>query len=136
MSFMNHPGFLRRVLLIDSATCAVMGAAMTGASVPIAAATGLPAALTLWVGLSLLPIAACNALIGMRAATPVWAVWLLIFGNAAWIVASLALVFILNGLTILGIGFVIAQALGVLILTELEIIGVRKLSRQGRIATA
>lgn len=136
MSFLNHPSLLRRTLLADAMTCAVMGIILAGALGPVATMTGLPQALTLWVGIALLPIAGYNAFIGSRAETPIWAVWLLILGNAGWVIASVALLLVLDSLTPIGIAFVAVQAVGVLILTELEIIGVRRLSRQSGIAAA
>ena len=52
----------------------------------------------------------------------------LIAGNAAWVAASLALLFALAP-TGLGIAFVVTQALAVVALTDFEWLGLRRLSR-------
>lgn len=136
MSFTNHPEFLRRVLLTDAASCAVLGVILAGASGLIAALTGLPSELLVWAGTALLPVAAYIALIALRPDIPTWGVWVLILGNAGWILGSVAVLIAVDGLNAMGMVFVAAQALAVLVLTELEFIGLRRQSRRGGVAAA
>ncbi|WP_227010134.1 hypothetical protein [Pelagibius marinus] len=110
---------LRPLLLIDAATCAVMGLALDLGAAPLAALTGLPAPLLLYAGLGLLPIALFMALVAWRPHPA--AVRLAVTGNAAWAAASLVL--LVSGWvapTTLGVAFVVAQALAVAGLAMLE----------------
>jgi hypothetical protein len=112
---------LRSLLLIDAATCALMGLALESGAVPIAALTGLPADLLFYAGLSLLPIAAVMALVALRPALRPAGAWLIIVGNLAWTVASLIL--LVSGWVApngLGIACVLAQAAAVAALALLE----------------
>jgi hypothetical protein len=123
----NQPGFLRTVLLADAATCVATGLLMTAGSGLLAGVTHLPAGLLMAAGLSLLPVAACIAFVATRPGTWPLGVWLVILGNIAWVVGS---VYLLVPGTIgpnaLGYAFVILQAVAVLVLTELEIVGLRR----------
>jgi hypothetical protein len=79
-------------------------------------------------GLSLFPIAAFITLVASR--TPSWplGVWLVILGNAGWVLAS---VWLLAGGAIrpnaLGVAFVLVQAVAVALLTSLEYAGASRL---------
>jgi hypothetical protein len=86
---------------------------------------GLPSALTREAGVILLPYAAFVAVVAARAHISRAAVWVFIVANAAWTIGSIAL--LLGGLapTALGYAFVIAQALVVAVLAELQYVGVR-----------
>lgn len=111
--------FLRRTLAVDAVTCAAAGALMAFAAAPLAPLTGLPQPLLLWAGVALFPVAAIMALLSRRQSAPVALVWLVILGNAGWVVGSLA-VLVLTTPTALGVAFVIAQAAAVAVLTVLE----------------
>lgn len=117
---------LRSLLLIDAATCAAMGLALDFGAAPIARLTGLPQPLLLWAGLALLPIAAFLAVVALRPALRPAGARLAIAGNAAWVLASLALLtsgwVAPNGL---GVAFVLVQALAVAALTGLELAALR-----------
>jgi hypothetical protein len=128
----NQPGFLRTVLLADAATCVATGLLMTAGSGLLAGVTQLPDGLLMAAGLSLFPVAAFIAFVATRSGTwplGVWplGVWLVILGNIGWLVGS---VYLLVPGTIaanaLGYAFVIFQAVAVLVLTELEIMGLRR----------
>lgn len=127
MTLWHDPDFLRKVLLIDAATCLATGLALVFGADAIAGLTQLPRALLLSAGASLLPVAAFIAFVATR--SPLWrpGVWLVIIGNTAWIAASLWLAFgagiAANGL---GVGLVLVQAAAVGVLTELEFIGIRR----------
>jgi hypothetical protein len=113
--------FLRRTLAVDAATCASMGALLVALPAPLAGVLGLPAELLFYAGLALLP---CAAL--MLAARRSRALaWLVVAGNAAWIAGSVVVLLVCSP-TALGYAFVIAQALVVAGLAELEYVGLSR----------
>ncbi|GLT10293.1 hypothetical protein GCM10007928_25250 [Sulfitobacter porphyrae] len=110
---------LKTILLLDAATCLLMGLLLATASGFVCSITALPQTLLFCAGILLLPIGL------FMAATAIWwpgsaaAVWLIIVGNAGWVIASLGLLMIVtaNGL---GVVFVLAQALVVAVLAWVE----------------
>lgn len=82
---------LKRLLALDATTCAAMGALLLALASPIATLTRLPDGLLWWAGLVLLPVAAFMALAARSAPVPGWMSAVVIFGNAFWVLASLAL---------------------------------------------
>jgi hypothetical protein len=122
----DKSGFLRRVLLVDAATCLAMGALLLAATGALAFMLALPELLLRYAGLSLLPIAAFIAWVATRSSLPPPGVWLVVAGNALWVVASIGL---LLGAWVspnaLGYAFVIAQAACVALLAALEYAGLR-----------
>lgn len=129
MSLADNPKFLRNVLMLDAATCVATGLLMALGADFLAGLTLLPPELLRPAGLSLLPIAAFIGFVATRARLPRAGVWLVILGNAAWVAASL---WVLFGAAIspnaLGYVFVAVQALAVAVLAELEFVGVRTLN--------
>lgn len=117
--------FLRRVLLVDAATCVATGALLSLDSGMLSPLLGLPAALLLYSGLSLFSIAAFMLWVATRRDIPRPGAWLIIAGNALWVLGSLMLLFGFFP-TALGYAFVIAQAVVVALLAELEYTGLRK----------
>ena len=117
-----QPGaaFLRRTLAIDAATCAAMGALLAAFSAPLSGLLGLPAALLFYAGLVLFP---CAALMLMARGSRALA-WLVVAGNAAWIAGSVVVLLVASP-TALGYAFVIAQAIAVAVLAELEYMAIR-----------
>lgn len=119
--------FLRRVLFLDAATCALMGAALVFGAVQIAGLTALPVPLLQWAGLLLFPIAALMAFTGRQASPAPGLVWLIVAGNLGWAAASLAILgFGWAKPNLLGEVLVIGQAVAVLGLAALEFAGLRK----------
>ena len=110
---------LRRVLYVDAATCAAMGALLTLDAGVLAPLFGLPAMLLQYSGFSLFPIAAFMLWVATRAALPLPGVWLVIVGNAGWVAGSAALLALASP-TAIGYAFVVAQALGTAALAALE----------------
>lgn len=111
---------LQPLLAFDAATCVAMGALLLATSETIAALTHLPASLLFWAGAVLLPIA---VFIGglSRVQPPRWAVMVVIIGNIAWGLASIALPTLgLVQPNALGWTFVLGQAAVVLLLAVLE----------------
>ena len=119
--------FLRRVLLADALSSSVMGLLLALLAGPLARWFGLPAGLLREVGIVLLVFAAFVAALGLRRASPRLLVWLVIAGNALWALDSVLL--LVSGWvapTALGGAFVVAQALVVAALAELEYTGLRR----------
>ena len=119
--------FVRRVLFVDAATCIATGLFLALLAAPLAPFLGLSAGLLLYAGLALLPIAAFIAWVAAREQISPAGVWLVIIGNALWVLASLALLFAVSP-TALGYAFVIGQALIVAALAEMEYVALRKVA--------
>jgi len=112
---------LQPLLAFDAATCTAMGALLLGAADKIAALTRLPAPLLFWAGAVLLPIAAFMAVLSRARSVPRWAARLVVEGNAAWALASIALpAFGLIQPNALGWAFLLGQAAVVALLAKLE----------------
>src|SRR5262245_366110 len=126
MSFTRSPYFLRVVLLIDAAVSAATGLLLALGGGFLEPWIGVPALLTRGAGVSLLPFAAIVAYVAMRPTLSQPAVWAVIVYNVLWTIDSLAL--LVSGSvspTALGYAFVVAQALAVGVLAELQYIGLR-----------
>ena len=127
---MIHPSLLlRRALLADaifSGTAAVVLTLGAGALAPLLT---LPDTLLRETGLFLILYAALVGWLGTRQAIPRALVGLVIVGNAAWTLASIALLF--SGLVtpnLLGEVFVAAQAIATGVFAELQYVGLRRSS--------
>jgi hypothetical protein len=121
-----HPDpFLRRVLVADAAVSAAAGVLMAPAAGPLGGLLGLPATVLGAAGLALLPYAAYLLWLAKQASVPRTAVWVPIVLNVVWAV-DCALVGYVMAPSALGIGFLAAQALAVLLFAELEFIGLRR----------
>lgn len=124
----RHPNFLRTVLWADAIASGATGLAMVAGAGPLENVLGLPDGLTREAGLILVPYAALVAVVAARAQISRAAVWAFIVANAAWTIGSIGL--LVGGLapTALGYAFVIAQALVVAVLAELQYAGVQSLA--------
>lgn len=120
MSIHRSIASIRALLLFDAATCLLMGLVLLLARAPLAALTQIPAPLLVWAGGALLPVALFMAAAGLAKPVRHWTALLVVAGNLLWVFASLALVVAIDGLTVLGIGFVLSQAVAVAALTWLE----------------
>lgn len=121
MPISPSPFSLRNLLLVDALSCAAMGGLLALGSMAIGDLTRIPPALLFYAGLVLFPIAGFMAIVATRAVTSPAAAWLIVVGNALWVVASLLLLIAPwiepNGL---GSMFIAGQALVVTVLTGLE----------------
>jgi hypothetical protein len=126
MTFRPSP-FLREVLLADAVLCAATGLLLAVAAGFLESFLAVPAALSRGAGLFLLPWAAALLWLARIDGLPRGAVRGVIAVNAAWALASLA---ILVGGWIapnaLGIAFVAAQAVVVAIVAEVQWVGMRR----------
>ena len=112
---------LKTILLADAAACLAMGALLIAGASPLAAVTEIPAALSTWAGVLLLPVATFIAAAAFRFSHMTAMAGIIILGNIAWIVASMALLVMdLIAPNAFGTAFIIAQALAVAVLTWLE----------------
>jgi len=122
---MSSTLFLRRILALDSLSCAAMGLLMALGASSLAPLFGLPEPLVRTAGLLLLPLAAFIGWLASRPAPPPALVWVVIIGNAGWTAESVV-VLGQHQPTALGTAFVAAQAAAVLGLAALEYMGLRK----------
>jgi hypothetical protein len=125
---MIHPSvFLRRAILADAIFSGLSALLLTFGAGELAPLLSLPEALLGETGLFLIAYAALVGWLGTRQAMPKALVVIVISGNAAWTVASIALLF--SGAVtpnLLGEAFVAIQAIAVGALAELQYIGLRK----------
>ena len=125
-SIMPSP-FLRRVLLLDAASCLGMGLLLAAVAGPLARWFHLPVALLWQSGVFLLVFAGLLLWMATRAAVPRLLVWAVIIGNALWALDSVLL--LASGWVApnaLGGVFITAQALVVGVLAALEHAGLRR----------
>ena len=119
--------FLRRALIADAVFSGVAALGFTFGAGPFAALFNLPEIFLREVGLFLIAYAAFVGWLGMRQAMVKALVLLVIVGNAAWTLGSIALLF--SGSVspnALGTIMVVAQAIATGVFAELQYIGLRK----------
>lgn len=122
--------FLKRVFLLDAATCAACFGLFALAGGSLAPLTGLQPGFIAGAGWLLLPCAILFAWLGTRTQPPVLLSWIAILGNLLWAGESFVTIGVMaRTLTGFGIALIAAQALGVTGLALLEIIGVRRMVR-------
>lgn len=125
---MIHPSlFLRRAILADAIFSGASAVLLTFGAGELAPLLNLPEALLRETGLFLVTYAALVGWLGIRPSMPKPLVAIVIAGNAAWTVASIALLF--SGAVmpnLLGELFVAVQAIIVGVLAELQFIGLRR----------
>jgi hypothetical protein len=120
---------LRFALAADAAATAATGLLLVVASGALATWLGIPETLLRYTGVVLLPYAAIVGYLASRTYVARMAVWGVIAANLAWALDS-ALLVASNWIepTMLGYGFVIAQALVVAAFAELQYLGLRQSS--------
>lgn len=119
--------FLRRVLLLDAATCLITGSIMLTAGGTVVRLLGIPAQLSTALGVVLLIFGAAVAWVGTRAFLMRSAVWAIVLLNALWAIESvLALVFGWLEPNAVGQVLVIGQAIAVAVIAELQYVGLRR----------
>jgi hypothetical protein len=123
---MQITNFLKRVLLLDAASCLGMGLMLVAGAGALAPLFGLDRTLVAGAGGVLIPIGLFILLVGTRRSAPAAFVYLIVAGNALWVLESLLTIRGADGITTLGTLFVAAQAAAVAVLALLEWIGVRR----------
>ncbi len=117
--------FLTRVIRLDAVASGGLGVLLLGAGWALDGPLGVSVALSAGVGAFLVLWGVALLLIGRRPAVRRTAVVEIVAINVAWVVASLAALFVLE-LTALGVGFVIVQAVAVGLFAELQLTGLRR----------
>ena len=118
---------LRRALLADAIFSGTAALGLTLGAGAFAALLDLPEALLRESGLFLIAYTALVGWLGTRASVPKALVVLVVVGNAAWTLASIALLF--SGAVspnLLGELVVVAQAIATGVFAELQYIGMRR----------
>jgi hypothetical protein len=126
-SLMSSPHFLRNVLRVDALSCIACGLLQVGFAESMAALLSLPLPLVIYSGEFLLAYGALVAWLSTRKPVPRPLVGLLIAGNLAWAIGCMVLIF--GGghaPSALGMAYLAAQALTVLVLAELQYFGLRR----------
>jgi len=123
----NPSQFLRRALLADAVFSGIAAVVLTLDAGALAPLLDLPEALLRETGLFLIAYTALVGWLGTRQTMPKVLVAIVIAGNIAWTVASIALLF--SGAVtpnLLGEAFVVAQAIATGVFAELQHIGLRR----------
>ena len=119
--------FLRRAILADAIFSGVSAVVLTSGAGLLAPWFSLPEALLRETGLFLIAYAALVGWLGTRQAMPKALVLIVVAGNAAWTLASIALLFSpWVSPNLLGEIVVVAQAIATGVLAELQYVGLRK----------
>jgi hypothetical protein len=129
MSIFESSSFLRRVLLADAVISGTTGLLLLVGAGSLTALLGIPEDFMRYTGASLLPFAGLVGYLATRERLPRAAVWAVIVYNVLWAVDS-ALILMTGWLapSALGYAFIVAQALVVAVLAELQYFGVRRSS--------
>jgi hypothetical protein len=123
----NPSMFLRRAILADAIFSGLSAVLLTFDAGALAPLLDLPEALLRETGLFLIAYAALVGWLGTRQTLPRALVAIVIAGNAAWTLASIALLF--SGAVtpnLVGEAFVVMQAIAVGAFAELQYIGLRR----------
>lgn len=121
----NNGNFLRQALLLDAGASGLMGIVMAAAPSFVGRLLNLPSGFVLGIGLFFV-VFATTLLVLRRYPLPAL-IWLVILGNAAWGVASIAVLFTnLLAPNTLGIAVIVFQAVAVFVFAELEYLGQRR----------
>jgi hypothetical protein len=126
MSFTLNP-FLRQILFVDAAVSGAAGLLMAAGAPFLSPLLGLPEGLLFYAGFALFPFVALLVAVARRGSTSRLVLIDIIAINALWVAASLGL--LVSGAvapTALGYAFVVAQALAVALLAELQFVGFRR----------
>jgi hypothetical protein len=119
--------FLRRALLADTVFSGIAAVLLTADAGALAPLLELPQLLLRETGLFLIAYTALVGWLGTRIAVPRALVTLVIAGNAAWTIGSIALLF--SGAVspnLLGGAFIAAQAIATGVFAELQYVGLRR----------
>jgi len=121
-----QPGaFLRTVLKADAVVSAVAAGTMILGAGMLAPITDLPAEALWLAGVALIPWVALLLWVATRNAVSTAAVWLVIALNTLGALARALIAFAVP-LTAMGVGFVVVNGIGALLLADLEFVGMRR----------
>jgi hypothetical protein len=137
MPVKTYQNFLRYVLWADAISCLGCGILQVALNGPLSSSFGLPENLLMGTGVFLLVYGLVVAFLATRTQVAIGILGLLIVGNIMWGVLAVAI--LLGGdarITLLGKGYVTAQALTVLILAQLQYFTVRQIRTEVRAAAS
>ena len=123
----NPSSFLSRALIADAVFSGVAALGFTFGAGAFASLFNLPEAFLREVGLFLIAYAACVGWLGTRQTMMKALVLIVVVGNAAWTLGSIALLF--SGAVApntLGMVMVVAQAIATGVFAELQYVGLRR----------
>ena len=118
--------FLKRVLLLDAASCLGMGVLLALGAGALSPLFGIERPLLFGAGIALLPIGLFILWVAARRTLLPAAVYLIVAGNLLWVIESVLVVRGAEAITALGTGFVLIQAASVAGLSALEWLGIRR----------
>ena len=122
--------FLKQVLTVDSAVSLAGGALHVAASSGLQGLTGIASGLYLATGLFLLLFGVLVGVLAWLRHPPSALVWILIAGNVGWALACVAMVVQPPGnYTALGLGYLVINALWVVLMASLEFAGLQRRHR-------
>lgn len=122
---------LKKILFLDAATCAALFLAAMVFGAPISAALGLAPVYVAAAGWICLGAAALMAFTATRETPPALLVWLVVFLNIDWVIASVVVFEIeYASLTALGRFVILGQALGTFVYIVPEAMGARMLGKK------
>ncbi|KQT08775.1 hypothetical protein [Ramlibacter sp. Leaf400] len=124
-TFASSPRFLRAVLWADAASCLATGTLQLAALDALSRLFGLPQGLLLDTGVFLVAYALLAAWTATREVPPRKWVALFAIGNVAWAIGCAIAVFTLQPATP-GIAWIAVQAAAVLVLADLQWMGLRR----------
>jgi hypothetical protein len=120
-------GLLRFALKFDAVASGMMGLLLLAGGSMLADLLGMPADLLVPLGLFLAAYAVSIWLIGTQRNINRTAAWAVVGLNLVWVIESVAVViFGWFPLTALGVAFVLAQAVAVLVFADLQYLGLRR----------
>lgn len=126
-SLTSSPNFLRNVLRADALSCIACGLLQVVFTDQMVELLNLPRALVVYSGEFLLAYGALVALLSTRTPMLRPLAWVLIAGNLAWAAGCAVLLF--GGSfapSAIGMAYVAAQALTVIVMAELQYVGLRR----------
>jgi hypothetical protein len=123
---MQMTPFLKRVLLLDAASCLGMAALLVPGATALAPLLGLDRSLLVGAGAALAPLGLFILWIATRRTLYGWLVALVVLGNLLWTLESFLLLAVAVGVTAIGVTFVSGQAAIVALLAALEFVGLRR----------
>jgi hypothetical protein len=118
---------LRLALRVDAAASGALGVLGVAVAPLLTDLLGPQGAVLRATGAFLVGYAAALVVIAARPRIPLPAAWIVVVGNAAWVLGSvIAVVAGRASLTALGVAFVLLQALAVAVFAELQWMGIRR----------
>ena len=130
MSHRTLTPFLRNVLRVDASLSGLTALALMADAEPLSAMTGLPSGALRGIGVALVPWTALLAWLASRAVVPTSGIGAVIALNFVWALdCALAAFGVVGSPGGTGVALLIVQAVGTVVLAELEWMGLRRAAR-------